>query len=323
MAEPRLSGPVHRFGALPAENPDDLSPVQLTEHAPALFRGRPVSENPGTRRVTRRELLGIREEQWGPRLRCVSLVAEAEIPETRRAQVATALGHLYGKGQRAGVAGVEFLAQWPACLVAAMTGVAVTGYEQGTYWPALWKATGYQGNANDQQVWGTAFVRAASRLGLPTFSESQLRYLGPILMHAGIPVYCLGDYLRLLLERRRQDPGLDADSFLAWATAPGRELRLAELDKPAQRFLLNGGEYAHDVVDRTLDLLDRLAEPDPDFDRVGLPGYMIETARSEFAAGHLELAGTRQRQTQGGSSYRQVQPRIALDPYGLGVHMQP
>ncbi len=72
---------------------------------------------------------------------------------------------------------------------------------------------------------------------------------------------------------------LDAEGFLAWATAPGREARLSELDEPARRFLLNGGDYAHDIVDRTLDLLGRLSEPDPDFSAVGLPSYMIEAAK--------------------------------------------
>ena len=82
-------------------------------------------------------------------------------------------------------------------------------------------------------------------------------------MHAGIPAYCLGDYFRLLLDRRRQDPGMDAESFLSWATSPGRELRLSVLDMPARRFLVQGGDYAHDVVDRSLDLLERFSEPDP------------------------------------------------------------
>src|ERR1700677_1767993 len=155
------------------------------------------------RQVSCRELLDMRQEQWGRKLRCVSLAAEAEISDAQCAQVASALGRLYKKGGYAGSEGAAFLMRWPACLVAAMTSVAVTGYEQGTYWPALWKATGYTGGAADQQAWGTAFARAVSRLGLPTFSHSPLPYLGPILMHAGIPVYCLGDYLRLLLERSR------------------------------------------------------------------------------------------------------------------------
>ena len=168
-----------------------------------------------------------------------------------------------------------------------------------------------------------AFTAALAELGLPTFSDSNLRYVGPILMHAGIPAYCLGDFFRLLVDRRRQDPGLDADSFLTWATAPRCQLRLSQLDKPAERFLLNGGDYAHDIVDRTLDLLDRLTEPDPDFDAVRLPSYMIETARTEQAAGRLDLTKATRSASNRTSvvGRRQAQPRIALDPYGQGVHV--
>jgi hypothetical protein len=274
--------------------------------------------------VTRRELLDIRERVWAPRLRSVSLAAEAAIREAQRMQVMSALGRLYGTGMFKGANGIAFLSRWPACLVASMTGVAVTSYAQGTYWPALWEAAGCAGDSDDQRVWGTAFAVALSQLGLPTFADSNLRYVGPVLMHAGIPAYCLGDFFRLLLERRRQDPGLDADSFLAWATAPTRQLRLAELDKPAERFLLNGGDYAHDVVDRTLDLLDRLADPDPDLDAIRLPGYMIEEAKRQQSEGRLDLSGARDWRagSRGGTGVRrQAQPRIALDPYGEGIHV--
>ena len=44
-------------------------------------------------------------------------------------------------------------------------------------------------------------------------------------------------------------------------------------------------------MDRTFDLLDRLIEPDADFDALRLPGYMIEAAKAEFAAGHLDRSG--------------------------------
>jgi hypothetical protein len=282
-----------------------------------------MPDSSGARQVTRRELLDIRERQWAPLFRGVSLVAEVEIREDHRTQVASALGVLYAREKAVGAGAVPFLTQWPACLIASMTGVAVTSYAQGTYWPALWEAAGYHGGTYDQRVWGRAFSAALSELGLPTFPESNLPYVGPILMHAGIPAYCLGDFFRLLAERRRQNPGLDADSFLAWATAPRRQLRLSELDKPAERFLLNGGDYAHDVVDRTLDLLDRLTEPDPDFDAVALPSYMIETAKAEQAAGRLDLAKTaRSRDNRASAGIRrQAQPRIALDPYGQGVHV--
>src|ERR1700761_6869283 len=107
-----------------------------------------------------RELLDIREAAWRPLLRRVSLVAEAEIPEKQRTQAAVGLGHYYRRSERTTDAGLVLLAKWPACLILAMTGVAVTDYGQGTYWPRLWRAIGYQGRDADQQIWGEAFLRA-------------------------------------------------------------------------------------------------------------------------------------------------------------------
>ena len=108
-----------------------------------------MPDSSGARQVTRRELLDIRERQWAPLLRGVSLVAEAEIREDHRTQAVSAIGVLYGEGQYTAAQGtaargVAFLTRWPGCLVASMTGVAVTSYAQGTYWPALWKAAGYR-----------------------------------------------------------------------------------------------------------------------------------------------------------------------------------
>src|SRR5258708_33976117 len=37
---------------------------------------------------------------------------------------------------------------------------------------------------------------------MPSFCHVPLPYLGPIVMLAGIPAYCPGDYFRLLLERQ-------------------------------------------------------------------------------------------------------------------------
>ena len=308
---------------LPPREPDP-PPPDLDSVAPA-DPGESSSTVPASpRKASMQELLRLREDSWRPRLRGASLVAEADLRPDRTRQVATVLGRLYANLQDPRAEGESFLLRWPACLAAAMAGVAVTDYKGGTYWPALWEASGFHGTPQDRGIWGRAFNTVIARLGMATFPGLPLPFVGPILMHAGIPAYCLGDYFRLLLSRRRLDPGVDAEGFQAWATAPGRESRLSQMDKPAQRFLLSGGDYAHDIVDRTLDLLDRLTEPDPDFDAVRLPSYMIEAAREELAAGHLDLSGTGKRRTGGQDTLatrRQVQPRIALDPYGQGVHV--
>lgn len=278
----------------------------------------------GVAKVTARELLRRREKLWAPLLRRVSLAAEAEIRVDHSTQAATALGMEYGKAVKAGRDGLEdLLTTWPACLVAAMTGVAIDGWVQGSYWPTFWKTAKYPGNSSDQKVWGGAFARAVAEFGLPTFpGTTTYTWIGPVLMHSGIPKYCLGDFFRLLAKRRRLDPGLDADGFLAWATGSGRDLRLSQLDKPAERFLRGGGDYAHDVVELTLVLLDRLADPDSDLDSVGLPAYMIQEARAQIAAGRLDVSGMRASTlSSGGRTIRQARPRIALDPYGAGVHV--
>ena len=269
--------------------------------------------------VTTRELLDLREATWARRLQTVSLVAEAERRVEHSTQAAHALGRIYAKLTDQPDVRIRALLRWPGCVAAAMVGAAVSGYEAGTYWPALWRTARYPGAAQDQAVWGQAFTLAVERLGMPTFSGMPLRYLGPILMHAGIPAYCLGDYFRLLLERRHRDPGMDAESFLAWATSPGRESRLLELDVPARRFLVQGEEYAHDVVDRTLDLLERLSEPDPDLAGIRLPAYVIEVARAELSAGRLDLSAARH--STGPSRERQSRPRIGLDPSGEGIRV--
>ena len=206
--------------------------------------------------------------------------------------MAEVLARLYRKLPDPQLEGESFLLRWPACLAAAMAGVAAENFQGGMYWPVLWTVTGFDGTALDQGIWGRAFNRAVERLGMATFPGLPLTYVGPILMHAGLPNFCLRNYFRLLLDRRRHDPGMDAESFLAWATAPGRDRRLSALHVPAQRFLTQGGDYALDVVDRSLDLLDRLADPDPDLDGIRLPARFVEVAKQEVAAqGAGNLAG--------------------------------
>ena len=286
---------------------------------PAESEWKPAAGETARRKVSAQELLRLRESSWEPRLRGASLVAETDLRPDHTRQVARVLGALYEKLPDPRAGGEAFLLRWPACLAAAMAGVAATDYHGGIYWPELWGATGLRGTSQDQGIWGRAFNQAVDRLGMATFPELPLPFVGPILMHAGLPTYCLNDYFQLLLSRRQLDPGMDAEGFLAWATAPGRRLRLTKLDVPARRFLTDGGDYALDVVDRCLDLLDRLTEPDPDLDGVRLPGRIVEAARREAAAQGLDQPTARRGEAKTRRSA--PRPRIGLDPFGVGVQV--
>ncbi|MEV5828460.1 hypothetical protein AB0L25_23160 [Spirillospora sp. NPDC052242] len=268
-------------------------------------------------RATPRQLLDLREKSWSRRLGGVSLAAEVEVRREHAEQVAGVLGRLYRERLDAERDPGLIFDRWPACTVVAMTWVAADRYAKGTYWASFWDAVGYSGNADDQAVWGGGFLHALGELGLPTFPDLHMsRYVGRILMHAGMPTYCLDDFFRLLAHQRNVTPGLDAESFLSWATAPGKELRLDELDVPVRRFLKHGGDFALDVVERCIDLLER-ARHTPDDVSVGLPGRFAERALRLVQDGSLPLAPA------GGRGRAAAErPRLALDPFGKGVEVR-
>ncbi|SNT42618.1 hypothetical protein SAMN05216276_10427 [Streptosporangium subroseum] len=261
------------------------------------------------------ELLDLLEADWKTRLRSVSLVTELEVSSETLTEAAKALGELY----RLKVVKGKYPAlfdRWPGCLAVTLSGVAARDYKQGTFWPYWWKATELPLGLQNHAPWGKAFLRALAGFGLPTFPEMPMTYVSPIVMHAGIPTFCLEDFFRLLLQRRAQDPALDAEALLTWAVGGGR--RLSSLDEPAQRFIRYGTDYAADVLDRCLDLMDRLRSSDPDLNGLGLPARFVEEARDLAAKGKLEL---KQSGPAAAKRSRTERPRLSLDPFGQGVQI--
>jgi hypothetical protein len=259
-------------------------------------------------------LLDRRDQEWRPSLAGVSLAAEIDIDPLESGSALVSLGIVYGRNKDATEGErTRLLARWPACLVVGMSGVAAVDYEEGTYWQKLWDAAGYQASPKDQSLWGRAFLKALDTLRLPSFPGATQRFLGPILMHSGIPTYCLGDLLRMLVDHSGRDPGLDADSFIQWATAGTNRMRT--LDKPVQHLIEYGGEYAYDIIDRILDLLDRLREPRPDLFGIGLPERLIAETRRVKNLGFLgSISGPRRSADRSGTG----RPRLTLDPFGEG-----
>ncbi|MDP8930802.1 MAG: hypothetical protein M3O70_20095, partial [Actinomycetota bacterium] len=268
------------------------------------------------RKVSLAEFLEMAEARLERTLRGVSLVAEVDVSEGLTDKLAASLGQEY-KRRRTRGANVEVMFErWPACVAIAMAGIAAQSYQKGTYWPPLWKAVRYSGCQEDQRVWGDGFRVALAKLSLPVFADNPLPYVGPIVMHAGIPTYCLEDFFRLLLQRQSQDPSLDAETFLSWATGSGRESRLYSLDVPARRFLQYGSDFALDVVERSLELLDRLRELGESLDGLGLPSRFVQRAQELTEQGLFDASPVVELNRR---KQRQERPHLELDPYGRGV----
>ncbi|MEE2038754.1 hypothetical protein Q8791_16135 [Nocardiopsis sp. CT-R113] len=268
-------------------------------------------------KVTPRQLLDIRESEWRPHLESVSLVSEAPFRQQQLDQAARALGSVLTEEldvyQRAK------LHRWPACTAAVTVGIATHRYASGTFWPSLWETTRVSASRQDRDAWGTNFLRSLEILGVDTFPGMNHRYVDPILMHSGIPTYCLGDLFDLLLHRGSVDPGVDAHGLHLWAVS-GRH-RLKDLDIPARRFLSSGGDYALETIERCLQLLDLLREDPASKTREAglLPRFHAPALEA------LERAGSRgalPRHTLSTASRpRTTRPRLRLDPSVHGVHL--
>lgn len=273
-----------------------------------------------SRTVTRSELLDIRESRWRPRLAVVSLAAEAldSIPVPHREQALGALGHMFQR-QVGPAHRVKLLRRWPSVHILATSGVAADHYEAGTFWPKLITLLGVQGDQSFHREWGQAFLANLERLGLPTFNaeddDAGSRYVGRILMHSGMPTYCLPDYYRLVGERRSKVPGLGPEEFASWASARAAQRQLYNVDMPVVRFLQRGGEFAVDVTSRSFDLLDAVAGGGDGSD-VPLPERFRNVALNLGREGTIvPLPRGSARTGMEGDQ----QPRLMVDAFGPGV----
>ncbi len=261
------------------------------------------------------DVLATLEKRWRDPLREVSLVAEVGAADDDVLAAIRALGSMYVRAWDAESRWRLLRVRYPACVVVAMPGVGALHYEHGNYWSGLWDEASVDPNQDDPAEWSDAFRSGLEKFKLARFEGLPLRNVGEIMMHAGIPVYGLADFLELLLQRQARDPAVAADALLAWATMPGHESRLQALDKPVQRFLQYGADYAEDFVDRCLELLDRLRLPAFDADGLGLPERIIVKARDLAADGLLDLSTERRWPSRTGLE----RPGMALEPFDGGL----
>ncbi len=265
-------------------------------------------------------LLRDLEAQWRGELRAASLIAEIEAPDVDVRRAIRALGRVYDDAWYEDDQRLLLYRRYPACLAVSLAGIGAIEYSHGTYWPMLWEHAGVEPGPAGQHLWANAFGAALDRFKLARFRNLPHRYLGEILMHAGVPDFCLEDLLNLILEQEAHNPDLTAQSFIAWASAPHYASRLNSLDKPARRFLQSGNDYAEDFIDRCLELIDRLHEPAFDAAGLHLPVRVIERARALAEDGRISL---RKRSTRA-KKYRtsKAVPHFVLEPFGRGLLVQ-
>lgn len=192
--------------------------------------------------------------------------------------------------------------RFPALLTAAVATDAVFTYSAGDLWGRTQLGYG-TGTAI-----GQAFTAALARLGLETFpvfdEQSAARYVSRILAHGGVPVYCLGDLFRLILQAQLR--GMD-DPLDVIETLQDRGSLGLQLDRPVMRFLCATGRVGRDFLQRVMELREAAETAESAAGvatRLGLPAYVVAEYRRQLPG--LE----RVRHSQ----QRYARPRLVLDP---------
>ena len=147
-----------------------------------------------------------------------------------REQALEVLGALHAAAP-AGPAAERLLRRWPAVQVLATAGVAAEHYAKGTFWPKLIDILKIEPNQNFQKFWGEAFLENLEELDLPTFEhveDTGSKYVGRILLHSGMPTYCLQDFFKIL--SRKRSSGLTPEAFVSWAASDSAESALFDTD---------------------------------------------------------------------------------------------
>ena len=204
----------------------------------------------------------------------------------------------------------RMFARYPAILATGLCAIASSHYDVGTFWPKV--PYGLRVDANRQTETGKAFQRALTRMGLSRFTTPH-RYLGEILMHAGVPLSSIGDLVRTLVRWDDGHTSGDGEGFIRWASSMSQRVAVTRgFDVPTWRFVTEGGEIAEDFLDRVLLAIDDGGAS------AGLP-----TAVAEALASELESLGERRRPSS--LARRAVEAEIARrhEPLLVELAQQP
>ena len=116
-------------------------------------------------------------------------------------------------------------------------------------------------------------------------------------------------------QRRSRVPGLTPEDFISWAATKAETSSLTDIDKPVQRFVRYGDEFAVDVADRSFELLDAVRGGASGDDGL-LPRRFWAVARKLH---EMEGFDSVAEGSSVGRKATEIRPRLVLDPFGQGL----
>ncbi|MFW3123671.1 hypothetical protein MMAG44476_38438 [Mycolicibacterium mageritense DSM 44476 = CIP 104973] len=223
---------------------------------------------------------------WRTRLEPVNLVIETDFStdEVREAQrkFGAAAQHLLKQD----VPYNKIIKRYPALILMILVGHASLAYDHGAYWESFWDELGLSRDIDFENELRRSLVGLLDKFSLARFPdverESNRKYVMLLALHAGIPIHCLRDLLTVINDHIVQGRPSTGASVMEWLQEPGKEYRAAALDVPVRNFLLNGAEFAADILDRIIEFIEEATIDPTVFDRelnastTGLPSVLLD-----------------------------------------------
>lgn len=199
--------------------------------------------------------------------------------------------------------------QFPALVSVFLVHCSLYGYTRRTanLWDSVWERLTIPRTDQRQQMLGKTFIRYLRSSDLIQFESSHRKYVDAILLHTPLPLECLPDFFRDVVQPRAEDPSLHLSE-------------LTNLIKPLEFFLYQGATVAEDLVARGVQLYNHLklagSTSSQDTDKstmvsrlaseYGLPSVIVDHMVQWFPNRDTDVAVRRRM-------------RLRFDPYGLGV----
>lgn len=224
--------------------------------------------------------------KWRQRLAPVRLVIETDFSADEVREAQSNAGRTAQQLLNRDWSYEKVIKRYPAVMLIALAGHAALAYDHGAYWQSFWDELGIARDTDFENEIRRQLPDLLDKFSLARFPDIERgggnKYVMTLALHAGIPIHCLKDLLVVINDHIVQGRLTTGGGVMEWLQEPGKEYRTNSLDVPVRNFLLNGAEFAADILDRIIEFIEEstadpaLFERELDSSTTGLPGVLLD-----------------------------------------------
>jgi len=256
------------------------------------------------------------ENQLSSQLKKVRLIGEINPSRELVDQLGAQFKTYFAQGSQNEILDVINV-DYPYSFLTFMVGMGIYEYNNEGLWPAIEQTLGLSTHTKIANT----FEELLKHFGFPLFEklrDQSMRFITPLVMHGGIPIYSLDNFFEHIVLPSLQKPeyiGLTGQKLIEEMV----ERTTRQINKPVQYFLQFGGETAADLLSRSrkmakawLDSKEKMTA-----ETAGLPIHIVDAFYEWIVKNENQIS-----RSHTSSRQRLQKPELCLDPWGLGVFIR-